>query len=142
MSRTWPATLALTARLRMTGSSRTARGLARIPRAPIAAPTLAIPSGVARSLFWPIGADPTLMASGRSFALGMVLGLATGTRGVSLKPKASARATRRLAPILAPSGANTELHDSANDCERLPPQDSLDALASRTPDSVAAVRTG
>ena len=71
-----------------------------------------------------------------------MLGLATGTRGVSLKPKASARATRRLAPTLAPSGAKTELQESAKDRARLPPQDSLEALASRTPESVAAVRTG
>ena len=71
-----------------------------------------------------------------------MFGLATGMRGVSLKPKASARATSFLAPTLAPSGAKTELQESAKDCARLPPQDSLLALASLTPESVADVWTG
>src|SRR3954468_4022778 len=142
MSRTWAATFALTARLRSTLSSDTARGLARPPCSPIAAATLALPRGGGRSLFWAVEDEPTAIASGRSLAAGIVLGLATGTRGVSLKPNASARDTSLLAPTLAPSGAKTELQESAKDCARLPPQDSLEALASRTPDSVAPVRTG
>ncbi len=78
----------------------------------------------------------------RSLAAGIVLGLAAGTSGCSLKPKASAAATRRFAPSLAPSGPKTELHECANEFDRLPPQDSSLALRSRTPDSVADVRTG
>ena len=51
-------------------------------------------------------------------------------------------ATSRFAPTLAPSGAKTELQESANEVDRLPPHDSPLALLSRTPDSTANCRTG
>jgi hypothetical protein len=68
--------------------------------------------------------------------------LAAGTRGVELKPNRSAAATMRLAPSFAPSGANTELQECVNELVSEPPQDSLPALRSVTPESVADVRTG
>ena len=67
---------------------------------------------------------------------------ASGTRGSALKPKRSAAATIRLRPTFAPSGANTELQECANDWVSEPPHDSSLALRSLTPDSVADVRTG
>ena len=85
---------------------------------------------------------PTARLSLSSRAAGIVLALASGTRGRSLKPKASAIRTRRVAPSLAPSGAKTELHESTNDCVSEPPHDSPPALRSLTPESVANVRTG
>src|SRR5262249_9781734 len=118
------------------------RGLTWTPWLAIVAPTSAMPSGVARSLFWPIALEPTAIASGRSDAFGIVLALAAGTSGGSLKPDASAAATSRLAPSLAPSGAKTELHESAKDCVMLPPHDSPPALESLTPDKVAALWCG
>ena len=50
---------------------------------------------------------------------------------------------RSTAPVpaslsLAPSGANTELHECAKELASDPPHDSLLAFASRTPESVAA----
>ena len=113
-----------------------------MPCSPIVAPMLAICSGVARSLSWPIALEPTARSSRSALAAGIVLGLATGTRGASLKPNASAWATSLFAPSLAPSGAKTELHEFANDAARLPPHDSLLALARRTPESVADVCAG
>ena len=77
MSRTWPATFALTARLRH-GLSPTMGGGERPPRLAIVAPTVAIPSGVARSLFWPIALAPTARSSLRSLGGGMVFSLAAG----------------------------------------------------------------
>src|SRR3954453_13710707 len=106
MSRPWPATFALTTRRR----SRLvpARwGLIRPPRLAIVAATDAICSGVALSVFWPMAADPTAIAS--FIRLGTVLTLAAGMSGGSLKPNRSAVASSRFAPTLAPSGPNTEL---------------------------------
>ena len=71
-----------------------------------------------------------------------MLALASGTRGRSLKPNASAMRTRRVAPSFAPSGAKTELHESMKACVSEPPHDSPPALRSVTPESVADVRTG
>src|SRR3954471_18021228 len=141
MSRTWAATFALTAR-RRTRLAPARWGLTRTPWLAIVAPTEAMPSGVARSLFWPIALVPTASASLSSDALGIEFGLAAGTSGCSLKPKRSAAATRRLAPILAPSGPKTELQDSAKDTASEPPQDSSLALRSLTPLSTAQDRTG
>ena len=58
------------------------------------------------------------------------------------EPNASAAATSRRAPSFAPSGANTELHECANELTSEPPQASPPALRSVTPSSVAAVWTG
>ena len=65
-------------------------------------------------------------------------GMPTG----SLKPNFSAVATSLRAPTLAPSGAKTELHDSANDSTSVPPHDSPLAFCSRTPDRWVSVWTG
>src|SRR3954454_15927292 len=59
-----------------------------------------------------------------------------------LNPNASAVLTSFSAPSLAPSGAKTELHDSAKDSASVPPHDSPLAFCSSTPSSVAAVLTG
>src|SRR3954470_12551032 len=141
MSRTWPATLALTTRLRGFRPPAT-QGLMRTPRLAIVCATDAIPSGVALSLFWPIADAPTARLSLSSDAFGIVLTFAAGRSGVSLKPNFSAIATRRFAPTLAPIGAKTLLQECANEVVRLPPHCSSDALRSLTPDSVAYWRTG
>src|SRR5881275_711421 len=62
--------------------------------------------------------------------------------GAELKPKRSAMPTSRLAPTFAPSGANTELHDSAKLFANVPPQDSPLAFSRSTPSSTALVSTG
>ena len=59
-----------------------------------------------------------------------------------MKPNASAVATSLRAPSLAPSGANTELQECANESISEPPHDSPLAFSSSTPSSVAAVCTG
>ena len=59
-----------------------------------------------------------------------------------MNPKRSAVATSLRAPSSAPSGANTELQECANDWIRLPPHDSPLAFWSCVPSSVAAVCTG
>src|SRR5450755_1026133 len=124
------------------GSIVVIRGGTRRPSSAIVAATLAICSGVARSRSWPIAAAPTARLS-RSWEGGeIVLGFASGILGCWSNPKARAVATRRLAPSLAPSGANTELHDTVNASVNEPPQASPDAFRSATPDSVAEVRTG
>src|SRR4051812_34791591 len=118
------------------------RGRARTPSLPIVAPTEAMPSGVARSRSWPIALAPTARSSLRSLGRGIEFILAAGTASGWLNPNASAADTRRLAPSFAPSGANTELQDSANDVDRLPPHDSSLALRNLTPESTANWRTG
>src|SRR3954468_21819032 len=62
--------------------------------------------------------------------------------GSSFQPKRWATSTSLPAPSLAPSGAKTLLHDSANDCSSVPPHDSPLAFSRRTPDSVVSVATG
>ncbi len=126
----------------MTASPRVMRGFARTPFSAIVAPTLAIASGVARSRSWPIAAAPTARLSRSPLGGEIRATFAAGMRGVSLNPKRSAAATRRLAPSFAPIGAKTELHETTNALTSVPPHDSLLALRSRTPESVAAVRTG
>src|SRR3954469_1404781 len=99
--------------------------------------TDAMPSGVARSLFWPIALAPTARLSLSCAALGIVLGLAAGRSGFSLKPNFSAVATSRFAPTFAPSGPKTELQECAKEVVRLPPHCSSLALRSLTPERVA-----
>src|SRR3954452_18566626 len=78
MSRTWPATLALTTR-RRTRLVPARCGVMRTPLLAIVAATDAICSGVALSVFWPIAAEPTASASFIFF--GTVLTLAAGMSG-------------------------------------------------------------
>ena len=61
---------------------------------------------------------------------GIVLSAAPGIEGGWLKPNRSAIATSRLAPSLTPSGANTELQETANAFRNVPPQTSPPALCS------------
>ena len=68
---------------------------------------------------------------------GSVLSAAPGIGGWWLKPNASAMLTRAGEPTFAPSGANTELHDTANASSSVPPHSSPLALLSLTPSSVA-----
>ena len=106
----------------------------------IVAATEAICSGVALSVFWPIAAEPTAIASFICF--GTVLTLAAGRSGCSLKPNFSAVASSFLAPTLAPSGPKTELQECAKELTSVPPHVSSHALRSLTPESVADVRAG
>ena len=112
----------------------------RTPWLAIVAATEAICSGVALSVFWPMAADPTAIASFMSF--GTVLTLAAGMSGCSLKPNFSAVASRRLAPTFAPTGPKTLLQECAKELISDPPHVSSDALRSLTPESVADVRAG
>src|SRR6201999_3690920 len=68
---------------------------------------------------------------------GMVLSAAPVIELGWLKPKCSAVATSRLAPSLAPRGANTELHDTAKALISVPPQSSPLAFCSGYPSGVA-----
>ncbi len=97
---------------------------------------------MASTLPWPIALEPTARSSPISCAAGIDERAAPASAGSSLKPKRSAVATSRRAPSLAPSGAKTELQDSANDASRLPPHDSPLAFWSSTPSRVADVETG
>ena len=83
----------------------------------------------------------------RSAALGDRLGFAAGMRIRSLKPKRSAAATSRRAPSFAPSGAKTELHDTANGWQRPAARlvarvAQLDARQRRGADRIRARRLG
>ena len=113
------------------------RGLMRRPLLAIVAATDAICSGVARSVFWPIAAEPTAIASFISSASGIVEIFAAGMSGCSKKPNFLAIATMRLAPTLAPSGPKTLLQDFANEMVSEPPQAESPALRSFAPDNVA-----
>ena len=62
--------------------------------------------------------------------------------GSSSKPKRRASSTSLRAPSRAPSGAKTELHDSANAASSVPPQASPLAFCNATPSSVASVWIG
>src|SRR4051812_43909118 len=98
MSRTCEATLALTTRcfFRLVPARG---GSLRTPWLAIVAATEAICSGVALSVFWPIAAEPTAIAS--FIFVGTVLTLAAGMSGCWLKPNRSAIATSFLAPTFA-----------------------------------------
>ena len=72
----------------------------------------------------------------------MLLVAAPGTGAGWLKPNRSATSTRRLAPSFTPSGAKTELQDSANDATSVPPHASPLAFSTGTPSIVASVWTG
>src|SRR5207245_421915 len=86
----------------------------------------------------PATSTPGMAAASRSWEGGeIVLGFAAGMLGCSPHPKARAVATRRRAPSLAPSGANTELHDFVNASVKEPPHASPEAFRSLTPDKVA-----
>src|SRR3954447_25141113 len=86
--------------------------------------------------------EPT--ASGVSIcdAGGIVLMAAPLIFGCSLKPNFWAVSTSRLAPTFTPSGAKTELHDSAKLFANEPPHDSPFAFSRPTPSMVAFVSTG
>ncbi len=88
------------------------------------AATSVISSGVVCTRPCPIAEDPTARSSPIALAGGIVLSAAPGMELGWLKPKRSAVATSRLPPSLTPSGANTELHDTAKELMRVPPQDS------------------
>ena len=62
----------------------------------------------------PIAEEPTARSSPMCSPTGSCSRPRRGSRLGWLKPNRSAIATSRLAPSLAPSGANTELHDTAN----------------------------
>src|SRR2546423_12634313 len=104
--------------------------------------TTAISSGVASTLPCPIAVEPTASGEPTSAAVGNVEGAAPGIDGVSLKPNFSAVFTSRFAPTFTPSGAKTELHESANAFEKVPPHDSPLAFERVTPSITACVSTG
>ena len=70
---------------------------------------------------WPIADEPTANEFPIVSAEGIVLGASPGKAGGPLKPNLSAIATSRAAPSRAPSGAKTELHDTANAFRSVPP---------------------
>lgn len=86
--------------------------------------------------------EPTARSSPTLPACGIDGVSAPGMPVGSLKPKRSAAATSFGAPSRAPSGANTELHDSANASASVPPQASPPAFERSTPSSTAWVWTG
>ncbi len=111
------------------------RGLC--PSSAIVAATVAISRALASTWPWPMAVDPTSSSPWICPAGGSVLSAAPGTPGAWLKPKRSAVATRRGAPSFTPSGANTELQDTAKASSSVPPHSSPLALFSLTPSSVA-----
>ena len=133
---------ALIARVSLPWLPRESVGATRRPRRPIVAATVASSSGVESTLPWPIADEPTARSSPISSAAGIVERAAPRGPGSWLKPKRSAVLTSCSAPSLAPSGAKTELQESAKDCRSVPPQDSPWAFWSSTPSIVAAVWTG
>ena len=107
MSRTWRGDARVTTRRRRTRSRcAPAAARARTPRLAIVAPTLAIPSAVARSRSWPIALAPTARSSLRSCGIVLALGardrqlLVEAERlGVADEPlRAEPRAERRRRP--------------------------------------------
>ena len=102
-------------------------GTGRRPPIAIVAPTSVISSGVARTSPCPIAEEPVSRSLSRLFG-GIELSAAPGIVGVWLKPNLSAIASSRFPPTFAPSGANTELHDTANEFSSVPPQSSPLAL--------------
>ena len=117
-------------------------GSISLPSSPIAAAMSAIWSGVVSTLPWPIAVEPTARSSPISPAAGIVERAAPISCGSLLKPNRSAAATSRSAPSSAPTGANTELQECANESIKEPPHASPLAFWSSTPSSVAAVWTG
>ena len=117
-------------------------GSRRTPLSAIVAATVANWSGVASTLPWPIAVEPTASGPPTAPARGSVLGRAPGMSGRELKPKRSAVSTRRCAPTFTPSGANTELHDSAKLLANVPPQNSPFAFSRSTPSIVVLSCTG
>ena len=77
-----------------------------------------------------------------SAAGGSVLGTSPGIVAGAFQPKRSATSTSSGAPILSPSGANTELHECANELRKLPPQNSPLAFSSSTPSMIACDSMG
>ena len=73
---------------------------------------------------------------------GIVGSAAPGIEGCWLKPNRSAMFTSRLPPSFAPSGANTELHETANAFRNVPPHASPLAFWSVKPLIVAEVSIG
>ena len=71
-----------------------------------------------------------------------MLATSPGMIGSAFQPYRSAASTSLSAPTFTPSGANTELHDSAKLSWKLPPQNSPLAFSSSTPSMMAALSTG
>ena len=124
------ATLALVTRTKRGRWWASRVGIGRRPPIAIVAATSVISSGVACTRPCPIAEEPTARSSPIELADGIVLSAAPGIEVGWLKPKRSAVATSRLAPSLTPSGANTELHDTANALSSVPPQSSPPAFCS------------
>src|SRR5438270_2218627 len=86
--------------------------------------------------------EPTASESPIFAADGIVGSGAPGIDGAWLNPKRSAMSTSRLAPSFAPSGANTELQETANAFRKVPPHASPPAFWSVNPLIVDEVWTG
>ena len=71
-----------------------------------------------------------------------MLSAAPGTEGGLLNPKRSAMATSRAPPTFTPSGANTELQETANALSRVPPHDSPPAFCIVKPSIVVELWIG
>ena len=116
-------------------------GVCLTPRLAIVWATEAIWSGVAKTRPCPMALEPISSGDVISPALGRVLSLAPKIVGGSFQPKRSAVATRRSAPTLTPSGANTELQEWAKLSVKVPPHSSPLALESGTPSIRAELTT-
>ena len=144
------------ARRRSSGGARCARPRRSSPRRPRRGAARARRSAAAGGRRrrssprrWPSAARSPAPGPGRSrssrrrvrpgsgWPAGSVLSAAPGIPARWLKPNRSAVATSRAAPSLTPSGANTELHDTAKASSSVPPHSSPLALLSLTPSSVA-----
>src|SRR3954452_2693436 len=108
----------------------------------MAAATIAICSVVACTRPWPMADAPTARSSPISAGDGIVVVAAPGIGDVLLNPKRSATDTSRRAPSLAPSGAKTELHETAKAWSSVPPQTSPLAFFSATPERIASLANG
>ena len=89
-------------------------------------------SGTGRSRWRPTSSGVSISAAG-----GSVLGTSPGMVAGAFQPKRSAASTSAWAPTLTPSGANTELHECANEFRKVPPQNSPFAFSSSTPSMIA-----
>ena len=117
-------------------------GIGRLPPIAMVAPTSVISSAVVWTIPCPIAEDPTARSSPIDLAGGILLSAAPGIEDGWLKPNRCAMSTSLRPPSFTPSGANTELHDTAKALRKVPPHASPPAFWSLKPSIVASVMIG
>ena len=105
----------------------------------IVAATSAICSAVACTLPWPIAEAPSSRFDRWTLAGGIVLAGSPASGDGALNPKRCAMVKSRLAPSRTPSGANTELQETAKELMSVPPHASPLAFCKAKPSIVASV---